>query len=175
MTRLKLPAYGKKLLEARRAGNHPLDVNLCFGSLWRCVPEPKVAVMPSDFVPGIYNWTVLTGLCVTVFVQAVLEWRANIIANHLGALHTAYFAMMCVELTKADAFVIVRAPMLENGRMESRRELLLDMTLRLAGGGVTPENRPAWPSWWSDSLQKKQEMAAAVHLHDIERARGREK
>ena len=35
MTRLKLPAYGKQLLNERRLGNHPLVVHVIFGDDWR--------------------------------------------------------------------------------------------------------------------------------------------
>lgn len=173
--RRKLPAYGRQLLERRRAGDHPLDVSLCFGSLWRFAPPPKVAVMPSEFVPGAFDWSVLAGLCVTVFTQAEIDWQPNVVTNHLGALHSAHFAVLCAELAEADAFVVVDLPIFVEGKGQRRREFLLDMTKRLAGTSATAADRLAWPSWWSDALQKKQEAAAAGYLYDIDRAHGTRK
>lgn len=167
--RKRLPAYGKDLRERRRNGDHPLDVNLCFGTFWR-MPAPKVAVMPHEFVPGAYDWSMLTGLCVTVFVQAEVDWHPNVVTNHVGALHAAHFAVLCAELTEAGAFVMVDLPT-PTSAIQRRRELLLDMTKRLSDHHSADSDRPTWPSWWSDALQKKQEAAAAGYLHDIEKAR----
>jgi hypothetical protein len=66
MTRLKLPAYGKRLLEERRAGNHPLEVTLVYGDKWWDFEQPKLCIKPDEFEPGKYDFSVCAGIHVIV-------------------------------------------------------------------------------------------------------------
>jgi hypothetical protein len=74
--RLRLPAYGKALMEARRAGNHPAVVHVLFCEDWRHKPRceegcgadhPRLAVKPSEFAAGTLDWRLVTGSLVAVF------------------------------------------------------------------------------------------------------------
>jgi len=75
--RLRLPAYGKALLNARRLGEHPLVVHVIYGEEWRpgercgdgCegASHPRLAVRPSEFEPWTIDWRVVTGCKVVVF------------------------------------------------------------------------------------------------------------
>ena len=74
---LKLPAYGKALLNARRLGEHPPVVHVIYGEEWgrgeRCgegcdgATHPRLAVKPSEFQPWTIDWRVVTGCLVAVF------------------------------------------------------------------------------------------------------------
>jgi hypothetical protein len=84
--RLKLPAYGKQLLNARRLGQHPLVVHVIYGEEWRpgerCGAEcegaehPRLAVRPSEFQPWTIDWHVVTGCKVVVF-ESMFDRRRN--------------------------------------------------------------------------------------------------
>lgn len=89
---LKLPAYGKRLLDHRRLGCHPLMVELFYGEKWDLPQQharaeeglmlqgmrpyspqwlreaglPMLAVRPSQFERGVLDWRVLAGVQVRV-------------------------------------------------------------------------------------------------------------
>lgn len=77
--RLKLPAYGKQLLAARRAGDDPLVVHVIYGENWRDEPtclwqckgaaHAKICLKPADYQPGLYDFHLVTGLQVALFDQ----------------------------------------------------------------------------------------------------------
>lgn len=85
--RLKLPAYGKALLNARREGQHPLVVHLIYGEDWRpgerceelCEEgaHPRLAVKPSEFAPFQIDWALVTGCLVAVFDTHELGTRES--------------------------------------------------------------------------------------------------
>src|SRR5690348_12538483 len=91
--RLRLPAYGKQLLNERRLGRHPLVVHVVYGETMHhgtscdldCLggfgpeklpkppasvqgdPHPHLWVKPSEFKPFTIDWHVVTGCAVCVF------------------------------------------------------------------------------------------------------------
>jgi len=78
--RLKLPAYGKQLLNDRRLGRHPLVVHVIYDEDWRfgeqceegCetltdLAHARLAVKPSEFAPWVYDWHAVTGCYVALF------------------------------------------------------------------------------------------------------------
>jgi len=95
--RLRLPAYGKALLSARRLGEHPLVVHVIYGEEWRpgesCGTEcegaehPRLAVRPSEFQPWTIDWRVVTGCRVVVFEgREDMFFRAKNFYELLGEL-----------------------------------------------------------------------------------------
>ncbi len=82
--RLKLPAYGKALINERRQGRHPAVVHVvfaeAFGSGEWCEHcprtgeaakerglHPRLHVLPEEFAPFTLDWTLVTGCMVVVF------------------------------------------------------------------------------------------------------------
>ena len=82
--RLKLPAYGKALINERRQGRHPAVVHVVFAEAFgsgewceRCPRSgeeakarglhPRLHVRPEEFAPFTIDWTVVTGCMVAVF------------------------------------------------------------------------------------------------------------
>src|SRR3990167_6513354 len=85
VTRLKLPPYGKALLDRRRGGDHPLSVNLVYGDRWREVEPPRVALDPKDYAPGRYDFHMLAGLRVMIHDQLAGGWEMD--ASILPAIY----------------------------------------------------------------------------------------
>lgn len=99
--RLKLPAYGKSLINERRQGRHPRVVHVHYSESFGCSAQcefcattparsagatpprqggepfppwhPAVQVSPAEFRPFAFDWTVVTGCMVAVF-----DWRHDI-------------------------------------------------------------------------------------------------
>ncbi len=66
MPRLKVPAYGKRLLDDRRAGKHPLEVTLVYGDDWLAGRPPRICIKPDEFEPEKYDFHLFAGLRVNV-------------------------------------------------------------------------------------------------------------
>src|SRR3954470_23461983 len=99
MTRLKLPAYGKRLLEERRAGKHPLEVTLVYGDRWSKGKDPRVCISPEEYAPAQYDFCMLAGTRVLVLDQL-----------NAGADWNGKFYDLLHELAIAGALVIVETP-----------------------------------------------------------------
>lgn len=94
--RLKLPAYGKALIDNRRRGFHPLYVDVLYGDDWREaatrakleaavfvkdgrnarpyedrwlkeVGAPMLALRPREYAPGVYDFRCVAGCAVRLF------------------------------------------------------------------------------------------------------------
>jgi hypothetical protein len=146
--RKKLPAYGKQLLLARRAGQHPLVVHLVFGNRWRqagactwpgCGPEhPLLALTPQDYAPGLFNFSVLTGLQVALFDQDAHG------ATKDGPLH-----LLMGEVAQWSAEVEVISPAFE--RVEAAH--ILAYQARDYRHFEDAEKNHGWPCWWSAEIE----------------------
>ena len=159
MPRLKLPAYGKRLLDARRKGLHPLDVCLVYGGKWFEVDEVhRVAITPEDYAPGKFDFHMLAGLRVTIYDQLAGGWEID---DKVAPPKYGKFFDLVREVAAAGAVVMVRWPK----GTEPRTQLLLDIVEpckwfdRAAGAFV-------WPGWWSDALQAQQIAAAKAWVDD---------
>jgi len=69
---MRQPAYGAKLLAARRAGRVPLTVHVIYAEdphlNYRCNlfcggDHPELKLKPAEFEPGRFDWHALTGCC----------------------------------------------------------------------------------------------------------------
>jgi hypothetical protein len=128
---MKLPAFGKSLLQARFQGGHPELIQVIYGDLW--VPArddaPLLAVKPQEFAPGIYDWRCVAGVAVEFHhrAQEPEDWaRAAVgfVASELAEWSP------CVELVFADGLhydVAVLAFACRSARK--------------------------WPTWWSERLE----------------------
>ncbi len=151
--RKKLPMFGKLLLQARRADQHPDEVNVVYGERWRGVAPPKVCVRPLDYRPGVFDWRVVAG--VRVFLHDLGKGLTdfNVMANQFGN-----FYALIGELASMDAYVVVRYP--EAGEWQAQAADDLAYACRYLG---------RWPSWWSDDLDRRQKAAYFGWLKDQER------
>ena len=148
--RMKLPAYAKRLLDDRRAGLHPLDVNLVFGDRWADVPEIKVCIKPEDYAVGVFDFHVLAGLKVTIHAQVSIEGDADPLFDLVG------------EVAAAQALVVIRWPKGFTPRETWAFELAFCNRFK-SNKGVR------WPAWWSDALDCGQQTLAKNWIADCER------
>jgi hypothetical protein len=71
---MRQPAYGAKLLAARRAGRTPLTVHVVYAEdpylTYRCNlfcnDHPELKLKPAEFEPGRFDWRALTGCLVEI-------------------------------------------------------------------------------------------------------------
>jgi hypothetical protein len=147
VTRLKQPAYCKRLLDERRAGRHPLSVNLVYGDKWFDVAEPRVCIMPDEYKPGVYDFHALAGLRVTVHDQLSYGWDVD---DAVTPPRYGRFFSLLREVAECDALVLVRWPK----GTEPRETLVHDMAFccRWRDAKLGPQ----WPAWWSDDLNARQ-------------------
>ena len=130
---MKLPAYGKRLLDERRAGKHPLEVTLVYGDDWYVGKLPRICIKPDEFEPAKYDFRMLAGLRVNVFDEFGLALKAEgKVFDLLG------------ELGQIAAAVWVRWP-LRFGQAEIE---MTDIALRQRIDGV-------WPHWWNAEVDQK--------------------
>jgi hypothetical protein len=142
MTRLKLPAYGKQLLERRRAGDHPLEVAFILGEDWRDGQEPRLCINPQDYEPGRYDFRVVAGTRVLVLDQALGAGECD---ENARPPTFGKFYDLIGELAEFAAVVEIEWP-LRSGWM--RREIQeMAWTARWYDPSI---RRMIWPRWWSD-------------------------
>lgn len=167
--RRKLPAYGKQLLDARRAGKHPQSVTLVYGDKWWEVSTRKICVKPSDYVPGAMDWRIVAGLQVVVIDQemGIADFDLSVNPPRFGK-----FYALLGELAAMDAFVVVRYSD-GDAWVERHADELAHAGRYVAGG------RFRWPQWWSDDHQRRFMAAADGWTADmgrvirLDRERGR--
>src|SRR3990172_9339507 len=128
---MKLPAFGKSLLAARFQGGHPDLIQVIYGDDWAPAraDAPLLAVKPSQFAPGIYDWRCVAGIPGEVHHRAAEPELFERAAIGFVAAELAEWSP-CVELLfsggqRCDAGVLAFA---------------------CRSGGV-------WPAWWSERLE----------------------
>lgn len=154
--RRKLPAYGKQLLNARRAGDHPLCVHLIFGRDWkaatRCAwahlpgAHPLLCVHPVDYAPGMYDFRAVTAVMVALFDQDALAgecpWRGD--QADFGRLYD-----LAGELARYAAGVDIHSLW---ERPRDAREIA--HAWRAHAERNNPEKNHGWPRWWSEDIER---------------------
>lgn len=139
----KLPAYGAALRAARREGRHPPCVHLVFGRDWRAElncdslaatifkgEHPRTCVLPHEFQPGLYDWSIVTGLQVSVFDQECLQMETSSVLYPLLG-----------ELGAYAADIYVHSP--------GMAKVSADMLAMANKWGVD------WPAWWPAEIEEK--------------------
>ena len=134
----RLPAFGRALARSRDRGDHPPRIWVIVGNDWGRRPHdaPSLCVA-ADTRPGIYDWSVLTGLPVHVVRrgEARFAWVAGEIAVHAAPV-IAHWVAGPDEWPYAPG-----APAQED---------VADMAFawrRPVGGQWT------WPEWWNEALE----------------------
>lgn len=132
---MKLPAFGKTLLAARAQGAHPVCVQVIFGEDWRPARNdvPLLAMKPESYAPGLYDWRLLAGLDVAVYLRAAQPQSWN----------DAAFCLMAGEIADWAASVELFFP---DGTAEE---------IALFAWAVKLDNQDdAWPRWWPPARAK---------------------
>lgn len=143
-SRKRLPAYGRDLLAERRAGRHPASVTVVYGEQFWKVPGAKLAVKPSEYVPGTLDWRVVAGVRCLVMD---LDCGAAEVSGD-PPVFGKFYALLA-ELAAARAYVEVEGP-----AFDGRRDL---ESIAASWRYATVPSR--WPVWWSDALDALQAQA----------------
>ena len=149
--RRKLPAYGKALQLARRAGDHPLVVHLIYGDKWFEEPlcgwncagaaHPKLALRPAEYEAALYDFRLVTGLQVALFDQAEASADPqNKVFDLIGEI-ARWSADVCLHLS--DDFSI-------------SAHVLAQIRRRYVDMNDASKNH-GWPRWWSADTERANE------------------
>jgi hypothetical protein len=137
---VKLPAYGRALVDARRAGNHPERVAFVFGDDWR-VPQPRLALRPEDYERGKFDLRPVAGVPVDLHQRSdehgkfldlageVARWAAEV---RLHVPYPLFMGQREAEATVVDARELAWC---------SREWDVGSRSLR-------------WPPWWSEEIDR---------------------
>jgi len=143
--RLKLPAYGKRLLLERRAGRHPSEVTLVYGDQWWEAQHPKICIRPEAYDPGKYDLRMVAGCKVVVLDQllcAALDFGGEgwppIFGKFFDLLH---------EVAAAGAYVEITWPSKVGWPARHLSEYAW-----AARWYDRAAQRMQWPRWWNDEL-----------------------
>jgi hypothetical protein len=181
--RLKLPTYGKALLQERNAGHHPLCAHLIIGRnsrlpldcAWQAAGEvhPQLEIKPEQCAAGVFDWTLLCGLNVVIFDRSgrALEF------NDPDREHRTYwghgpFYFMVGEIALYSAEIEIRTPWWD--RSFSAHEIAA--SVRAPGWArMTAKQNHGWPGWWSEEIEnlnaKQRQIwcrAALIERHDLD-------
>ncbi len=147
------PAYGKLLLEARRAGVRIVDVAVVVGYDWAPPSggRPRLALKPEDYAPGTVDWRCVAGLAVAVHLSdgRYLETVKPLLAE---------VARLAPEVDIVTPWPLVR----EFGcRCPAS-------VLAWCDRAPDEQGRLQWPSWWPGELERdherrKQQFRSWVH------------
>lgn len=156
MSDRSLPAYAKRLVALRMAGQHPLAVNVLYGDDWtparefwdaaraepkaclafsqqQCtkVPGPWLAIAPRQYAPGRLDWRCLAGVWVNVYAPHIID--------------AARFNALLAELAAQAGYVSIA-----NGPYAG------ESASSLAFAEWVPGARQ-WPAWWPVELDREHE------------------
>lgn len=138
------PAYANRLIEARKAGQHPASAVVVFGHQWRGYAEPILAIKPEEYEPGMFDFRAIAGLPVDV-VDQVGEWR---LFDDWPALY-----WLAAEVAEWAAEVQVHSVAWEENSVYGRIDMeILAQACRLERWAVS--EAPHWPSWWPEKLNE---------------------
>lgn len=148
---MRLPAHGRALVEARRAGRHPVRVDVVYGPR---IPQralhgdyPVLGVLP-DWESAQLDWRCTAGCIVLVYDESqhagrLADWWLLDVWR-IGAAIADYAANVYVHQTHGDSTIRAAA----HGA-------------RLAAG--------AWPDWWSDARDERVANNIVRHVAWVQR------
>lgn len=159
MTKKKLPAYARALLEARRRGEHPEVVNLCYGDRWRAVSAPSIAIDPKEYEPGKYDFHVLAGLKVVVVDQ--LAGGFEIDETVSPPVFGKFFDLLR-EVAAFDTWIVIEWPQNIEPRHQDACDVAWTWRRRDPAAG-----KVVWPAWWSEEINEMQFRRARQCLREM--------
>lgn len=149
--RPKLPAYGKALLNARRAGQHPISVMVIYGHKWFVDNNAtRLAVKPEEAI-GL-DW-----LCIAD-VPVVIEDRMDSDDGNVPEQNSALLRM-AGEIAREAAQVTLKTQRLipcECGHITPGNHRI-DIVAFLCRQWSARERRMKWPAWWSEEIELSNE------------------
>ena len=146
--REKLPAFGKALLEARRAGRHPHFVVVVYGNDWYLKGiRARLAVKPGEALGR--DWRVVSG------VQVLVLDRSTAAEDGYDAEGNRELFFLLGEISRYAAWVRFETPEPLTtadpndgpGRCDASDYAFLCRTWRAS------DRRFHWPAWWSDHIE----------------------
>lgn len=146
----KLPAYGKQLLEARRAGTHPAVIVVVFGEDWR-VPGvwARLAVKAAEWSPESIDWNVTRGVSVLILDRSS---NADDPYDDTGARKLFF---MAAEIARFAGFVTLEVPEpLFLGEEAGPSRVHVHEWAFCCRTWVPGQRRWTWPAWWSEEIEK---------------------
>lgn len=179
--RLKLPAYGKALLDNRRRGFHPLYVDVLYGDDWREastraklesavfvrdgrearpyeyrwlreVGSPMLALRPREYGPGVYDFRCVAGTAVRVFDLAGAADDVDVDAAAVyPAQRTVRWGIFYDLIFELAQWAASVA--LHAGMGEAGEDMA-----QYAHGvrhWDADARRMVWPRWWSDEIEAR--------------------
>lgn len=187
--RLKLPAYGKALLDNRRRGFHPLVVDVWYGDDWSIprriaeaeqnlfvvrgrearpysadwekeVGNPTLAIRPRDYAPGVFDFRCVAG--VGVYLWDCCGGSADFDQVAGGPItRWGLFYFLAGELSAYAATVFFR----NTGDAETETAAHLAVTHSDVVAG-----KLVYPAWWSSALSLRHREARPLWQQDVKRA-----
>lgn len=145
---MKLPAYGRALVDARRAGNHPERVAFVFGDDWRA-PQPRLALRPDDYERGKYDLRPVAGVPVDL---------------HQRSEEHGKFLELAGELARWAAEVRLHVPYpLFIGQREAQPTIVDVRELAWCSRELA-DGRSRWPAWWSEEIDRQYVQRREQHI-----------
>ena len=143
---MRLPAFGRALLEGRLAGEHPERAWVIYGSDWsRRPPGTAVVCIASDWLSGDTDWWPLAGLPV-----------------HIVDRGGSKLLELAAEVAEVAAPVVVHRPCAEWTASPVRAQEDI-AELAWAAREATPEGF-RWPAWWSDARDEDYRARRAAYF-----------
>lgn len=144
----KLPAYGKQLLAARRAGRHPAVVTVVYGQDWS-VPGvwARLAVKPKAAL-GL-DWHCVAGVGVQVLD------RSTAAEDDYDEQGNRELFFLLGEIARHAAAVQVRTPEPLFAHQSGGGEAHADLLAFCARRWDPVARRMVWPAWWSDETDAR--------------------
>jgi hypothetical protein len=176
MARKKSPAYAKALIENRRRGFHPLNVDMIYGDDWsmardragmesaafvrlgaatrpyahiwtQMIGDPVIALRPRDFAPGRFDFHCVAGVSVRVIDLA-------------GGFDDYTVDQVTGEITRWGLFYDLLAEVAEFAAGVQccsgvAGENAVDVTAYAYDSRTAVAGRMVWPRWWSAALDAR--------------------
>lgn len=151
---VKLPAYGKQLLAARRSGTHPAVVVVVYGQDWS-VPGvwARLAVKPKAAL-GL-NWHCVAGVGVQVLD------RSTAAEDDYDEQGNRELFFLLGEIARHAAGVQVRTPEPLFAHQSGGGEAHADVLAWCSRRWDAQARRMVWPAWWSQETDR-------IHIRNFE-------
>lgn len=88
----RLPAYAKQLMEARQRNIKPSLVLVQFGGNWSHYADlPKICLKPSEYLPGIFDFSCLRGLFTVLMYEDGTHEQVLLLAREIHQANPSKF------------------------------------------------------------------------------------
>lgn len=147
---MRSPAYARRILDRRRAGDHPKGITLVLGDDWTPPEAPwpeMIALKPEDWRPGAINWLVCTGL--PILIEDRTQPPYSVPARR-GVVRATSAGDWCPWLALA-----VGGEISEVAARVMLQDDQTDMIIAARCYRYPRNGRFHWPAWWSDAREAR--------------------